>query len=359
VTDGTALNLGSFQDSGSSWVIPLRSPSVAIDSTAPVSGACLSATDQRGVSRPVSIGCDAGAYEVGPSVVLAYTGPSLVYAGSGSTANVMLSGTTYPAVAGCDLEFEVTRIDPAGGPWTYDATSGTKGTGSAIAYGLTVGTYEVIVRAVGDCAGIPDASGAVVVAPSTIGKGTAGGGSYRVDPFSGRVKFAHVVQVRTVSSKVGRTTVYTTTTKGSLLWTFKNEWRLKASFSYSATDGSSTYGLTTCTTGDFVGGALPPSFTSGRCGRFSGAALLQVYDPIAGEWAASTYTNVRFVATVFDGGTKSVCTKNRCTTTDYTDWFGIRIWADNVPLGPATPLIPTSLLSSLASPNGNGSLRAN
>lgn len=339
------LNLGPLGPwGGPTRTVKLRSPSAALDVHA---SPCSTGTDQRGAQRPQG-DCDAGAFELTTTTVT-YTGPSLVFIGTATTGRVTVSGTTFPALAGCDLRFTIT--DSGTGLWTYDATTGLKGVGSALTDALPVGTYSVTVSPLGDCGGAFDASGNFAIVPDNIGKGTAGGGSYKLpntpNGLTGPIRFSHVVLVKSATSKVGRTSVTTVTTKGSLLWTYKNVWRLKAKIDYSSTDGTtSTWGTFTC----------PPEATTGSiCGRFSGAALLQVWNGDLGQWVASDYTNVTFVVTVYDGGTKSVCSKNKCTSTTGPDYFGVQIKANGLAVTTADG-IPVSVPIRLGT---TGSLKAN
>jgi hypothetical protein len=187
------------------------------------------------------------------------------------------------------------------------------------------GIYEVDVAFDPTNAFCNPSSDFAVLSVVSPGDAANGGGWYKNADFTPpRINFGFTVQ-----KQYNRKTDVTTY-RGQLLWMNTGAWRLKGTI-FSVSPDPAAYGTFPCPT--TVGSAGPPS-SNPKCGSFMGSGVLQIFDDTAngglGGWVDSTYGTVTFTATVYDGGTISVCKgKKNCTKQDLADWFGIQI--DPVP----------------------------
>lgn len=275
------------------------------------------------------------------TVSIAYTGPVVVYYSSGSGATVSLGAAIAPAIAGCPISFSL--LDGAStGYGPYAATTNARGIATSAPVTLPGGAYDVTVSTAGACDAPPDFTGTLTVAPGTISRGSTGGGWYKASSASPpRVSFGYIMSVSTKTTKIGKTSVTTTSSRGQLSWVAKSGWRLKSAISYDSTDGSATWAGFTCPGGVGATGSSP------KCGSFSGSGLLEVWDETLngglGGWKASSYGMVSFVATVYDGGSITSCrSRSNCTTTQYPDYFGLTMRAGTTPINPGAGKPPVS-----------------
>lgn len=257
------------------------------------------------------------------SVLLTYTGPTVIYHSTGTSAPVSLTASISPGAAGCQVGF--TLVDGASNSFgAFYATTNNQGIATTAPITLNDGAYDVTVSTGGACMSPPDFTGTLTVSLGTLSKGSVGGGWYRSGFTPPKVGFGYQLGVTSTSKKVGTSTVVTTTTKGQLIWVTRGGggWRLKAAVNYSSTSNVSPWSTFTCPGGVGVTGSSP------KCGTFSGTGVLQVWDQTLngglGGWKTSTYGTVSYVVTVYDGGQLTTCkTKTTCTTTQYPDSLGI------------------------------------
>jgi Tol biopolymer transport system component len=118
----SSVNLGNVDSTGPTDVLPLQSPSVAIDSGRAIG---CPATDQRGVKRPQGSGCDIGAFEVvqGGSQSIAFEsnrfGNSQIFTMNPDGSNVVQLTDDAPTVTD-----SLPSISPNGHTVVYQSTSG-------------------------------------------------------------------------------------------------------------------------------------------------------------------------------------------------------------------------------------------
>lgn len=287
-------------------------------------------------SNYTGIEYDDGSFQ--PQGTATYTGPSLVFAKTGTpAASVTLSATVDPGTVDCFVLFSLYDIDDTDTPTyvfgPFNAASGAVATTRTVA----VGVYTVEITAFGNCYGRSD--DLLTVASSDVGRGSVGGGFYRnINSLTPpKVNLGYEVQVRS-SSKNG---VTTTTTKGQVLWMAKVGWRVKASINYSSTDGTTRWTRISCPSKPDVW----PGITRPTCGWVQGSGVLQRFNPETYSW--ETYdAGITFTMTIYDGGQVTTCKlKSSCRTTLYPDFVGMTIWASDgsqILPGTVTPGIPTS-----------------
>jgi len=264
--------------------------------------------------------------------VSVYIDTSVVYAGqtydadggANSTLSANLASIDPVCLEG-DVDFTLTDLDGnVLGPFQVHNTSPSTFVQTSQAIGS--GLYEVHVSFDPDNAYCNASSDDAVLAVVSPGDAANGGGWYKnTDVSPPRIDFGFTVQKQ--YNKRTDTTIY----RGQLLWINSHSWRLKGTIYSNSADGDdAAFGTFDCPSG--VGSLGPPS-SNPKCGSFTGAGVLQVWREDKGGWVDSDYGDdgvVTFTATVYDGGTISVCKgKKNCTKTDLADWFGIQI--DPVP----------------------------
>ena len=227
------------------------------------------------------------------------------------------------AIAGVDLA-------PASPP-PYSRTT------VPVTMALQPGVYLMTVSYAGGGVCLPSSDTAVVVVAGP-GDSASGGGWYMVGGFAPpRANFGFTIQ--NVMQR-GQTAGY----KGQLLWMNNNRWRLKGVIDTDA----AAYGTFPCPNWTSYAGASDNPV----CAAFRGSGLLETWDATSMQWLPATaYGNlgaVTFTATLYDGGSASICKKKTCGYGDVADYFGIQI--DPVP----GTVLPESLPMMLT----GGSIRA-
>lgn len=166
-----------------------------------------------------------------------------------------------------------------------------------------------------ECKGDSDAGVTVMADPNAA---SSGGGWYKVDGVSPpRVNFGYVANV-----KFNKKTQEFVTT-GNLLWMNQDNFKLKGVINQS--------GKFDCPSSDYV-----------SCAGFAGTGMLYEHDdsyvPGIGdpsdEWTGNSPLEVSFVATVYDGGSSTVCQKKRCTVTERPDAIMMQINGASIPAAP-------------------------
>jgi hypothetical protein len=151
---------------------------------------------------------------------------------------------------------------------------------------------------------------------------TTGGGTYSVSGTS--VSFGHTVQMTGARNRNGSST---TTYTGQLQWSVSNTWRFNGTVSSTTTTGPAGVIIAGAEPA-FVGVACPAGVgaegSNAACARFSGTGTLEQYNRSRKRWEAVGDPRT-FTATVYDGGTTSVCRRGSCSTVDVADWFGLAL----------------------------------
>ena len=272
--------------------------------------------DFRTSDFPAPIECNVSMSEE-TETTLTYTGDSgVVLAGTPVTLSSVIDPAecTTPAVT-----YTLVSADGTETPITDPLDTST----------LMSGIYEIVASYAGDGTCLPSEDRAVLVVTSAADTVT-GGGFYHVDSeLSGspRVHFGFTVQRSEQFDR--RTSVRQVTQRGQLLWINNGEWRLKASMyarwtiSGGVVSGDRpVFGSFPCPAGVGATGSNP------RCGLIVGSGWLERWNADTLEWDRATDLGdegwVSFGATVYDGGTVSVCKgKRNCTIVDVADWFGM------------------------------------
>jgi hypothetical protein len=227
------------------------------------------------------------------------------------------AAVTGPCSSGAAVEFF------AGGLSQGTASTDTLGVAS-LSKTLPLGVHDIKVEVDdqdlgGDtkpeCQGDIDTGVTVVADPNAA---SSGGGWYKVDSVAPpRVNFGYVANV-----KYNKKTQESLTT-GNLLWMNQDNFKLKGAINQS--------GKFDCPTSDYA-----------QCAVFAGTGILYEHndsydpaiDPPSEEWTGNSPLEVSFVATVYDGGSSTVCQKKRCTVTERPDAIMMQINGASVPAAP-------------------------
>lgn len=247
--------------------------------------------------------------------------------------------------AGCRVIWTLDpNINGVGSYYAYP-TAEQISSGSPVTLNVTlpIGVYNVVISLDTNCsnADAVDPSGVVVVAPSVLGLGSAGGGWYRTSNGGPKQSFGYVMQVKKMANPDKSTTW---TYWGQSIWTISSGWRIKMSINKTVTQyasgilsGAQPWGVFNCPADTWT----PQTAPNASCGSFVGLADLQKWTVVDGIGSWQTLGQVAQTVTLYDGGTLTNCKNKKCQSTDMADWFGSTL-----------QIIPTETLTTSDIPQG-------